>query len=309
MGIKNKFFKFIHNPEIRFGYLARLGFLNYMSDRKFIEKEYYYKFGVIPNLDEPLTFNEKIQWLKINDRRESYALMVDKFEAKEYVAKKIGKEYIIPTIGIYEKFNDIDFDKLPDRFVIKCTHDSGGIVICRNKDNFNIELARKTINKYLRRRYYYIHREWPYKNVRPRIIVEKYIENKNSEPLVDYKLFCFNGSPEIILVCSERFSNDGLKETWFSGNWELLPIIEGGHNIDPTVKKPLKLEEMKKLAGIIAKDMTFLRVDFYEIDGRILFGELTFSPCAGYERFSPESWDRRLGDMIDLSVLKKEKND
>lgn len=275
-----------------------------LSDEKYIKYVYKHKIGKKLNLNNPQTFNEKLQWLKLNNRNDLYTIMVDKYEVKNYIANIIGNEYVIPTIGIYNSFDEIDFEKLPSQFVIKCTHDSGGIVICKDKSKFDIKKAKKIINKFLKRKYFYVYREWPYKNVKPRIIVEQYMEDENYNELKDYKLFCFNGIPKIFLVCSERFSSNNMCETWFNENWELLSLIENKHRIDKNINKPLNFERMKEYASKIAKDMPFVRVDFYEIRKKIYFGEITFYPASGYEKFEPKEWDKKLGDMIKLPIDK-----
>lgn len=288
--------------------LNKMG-LPILNDRAYIDISFKIKLGRKPDLDNPQTFNEKLQWLKLNDRDSSYTTMVDKYEVKGYVANILGEKYIIPTIGVYDRFEEIDFDSLPDQFVMKCTHDSGGLVIVRDKAKLNINKARRKINKSLKRNYYYPGREWPYKNVKPRIIIEKYMVDDKSKELKDYKYFCFNGKPEIILTCSERFSKDGLRETWFDSEWNLLPITEGGHEIDESIKRPKKFKEMSRLAKKLSNGIAFVRIDFYEIDGKVYFGEITFFPASGFERFDPGEWDKKLGEMIDLSVLmKKQRN-
>lgn len=286
-----------------------ISFRNYV--RRFIPDKFFLKiiykktFKKSLNLDNPTLFNEKLQWLKLYDRKEIYTKMVDKYEAKKYVASIIGEEYIIPTLGVYEKFDEIDFEKLPNQFVIKCTHDSGGIVIVKDKKTFDRSGARRKINKSLKRNYYYVCREWPYKNVKPRIIIEKYMEDLEHDSAIDYKFFCFNGRPGVVLVCSDRFSKGGLRETWFDSDWNLLPVTEGGHKIDKNIRIPEKNMEMKRLAAKLAKDITFVRVDFYEFNGKVYFGEITFFPASGFEMFSPEEWNKKLGDMIDLELVKK----
>ena len=296
----------IENPEIRFSYFSALGLYNYVDDEKFLKKKYYLRTGKKLDLDSPRTFNEKMQWLKLHDRKDIYTTMVDKFEAKKYVANIIGEEYIIPTIGVYNKFDEIDFNKLPNQFVIKCTHDSGGLIICKDKAIFDINEAKKKINKCLRRNYYYSGREWPYRNVEPRIIIEKYMSDIDSCSAIDYKFFCFNGKPEIVLACSDRFCDSGLKETWFDSEWNLLPVTEGGHNIDNSIKKPKRFNKMKSLACKLSKDIAFVRVDFYEFGGKAYFGEITFFPASGFEKFNPEKWNKKLGDMIDLGLVKED---
>ena len=176
-----------------------------MSDEQFLKKEFFLAMGKPLDLDNPKTFNEKLQWLKIHNRKPEYTTMVDKYAAKQYVADKIGSQYIIPTLGVWDHFDDIDFDALPDQFVLKCTHDSGGLVICKDKSGLDKKAAKRKIEHCLRRKYYYAHREWPYKDVKPRIIAEKYMTNGTSEELNDYKLMCFNGKVKETFVCSSRF--------------------------------------------------------------------------------------------------------
>lgn len=290
----------IKNPSYVIVLINKSG-IRFLNDKTYIKLFFKMRLGYEPDLEHPKTFNEKLQWLKIHDRKDIYTTMVDKYEVKKYVAETIGKEYIVPTLGVYNKFDDIDFNTLPNQFVIKCTHDSGGTIICKDKSRLNIKKAKKTITKLLKRNYYYAGREWPYKNVKPRIIVEKYMSCFGLDSAVDYKFFCFNGEPNIVLVCSDRFSNDGLKETWFDSEWNLLKITEGGHEIDRNIKKPIKFKKMKLLAKKLAQNMAFVRIDFYEFDGKVYFGEITFFPASGFERFDPKKWDRIFGDMIDLN--------
>lgn len=276
-----------------------------LKDELYIKLCYRARIGKELNLNNPQTFNEKLQWLKLYDRNPEYTKMVDKYEVKKYVANIISKEYIIPTIRIYDKFEDIDFETLPNQFVIKCTHDSGGLVICEDKTKLEINEARKKINKSLKRNYYYVGREWPYKNVKPRIIVEKYMENNSGEEIIDYKLFCFNGVPRIILVCSERFSSKNMCETWFDEDWNYLDITENNHRTDKTIKCPINFDEMKILARKLSDGIPFLRCDFYEVNEKIYFGELTFFPASGFEKFEPNEWDKKLGDMLELPKERK----
>lgn len=290
---------FLFDPKIRFGYLSTIGFYNWMSDEQFLKKEYFLQMGKTLNLNDPKTFNEKLQWLKIHNRKPEYTTMVDKYAAKQYVADRIGEQYIIPTLGVWEHFDDIDFDNLPNQFVLKCTHDSGGIVICRDKSKLDKKVAKKKLEYYLRRKYYYIHREWPYKNVKPRIIAEKYMTKGNGEDLNDYKLMCFNGKVKTTFVCSDRFSKDGLKVTFYDTDWRRMPFERHYPASKTEIDKPQTYEEMITLAEKLAFGIPFVRVDFYEINGNIYFGELTFFPGSGYEEFTPEEWDKTLGDWIE----------
>lgn len=283
--------------------LSAKGFFNYMNDKLYLKIFYRQIFNERLNLDNPQTFNEKLQWLKLYDRKPIYVIMVDKYEVKKYVSNIIGDEYIIPTLGIWDNFDDIEFDKLPEQFVLKCTHDSGGIVICKDKKNLNIKEAKRKIEKSLKRNYYYYTREWPYKNVKPRIIAEKFISDDSKEELLDYKIMCFNGKAEYSFVCSERHSN-GLKIDFYDLNWKKMPFKRHYPNSDRKLEKPLNYNLMIELAERLSQNTTFLRVDFYEVNGKTYFGELTFFPGSGFEEFSPKEWDRKLGELIDLSLLK-----
>lgn len=253
------------------------------------------------DLENPKTFNEKIQWLKLYDRKPLYTKMVDKYEAKKYVAELIGEEYIIPTLGVWDRFEDIDFDALPNQFVLKCTHDSGGLVICRDKTQFDKDAAKSKIKKCMKRNYYLHAREWPYKNVRPRIIAEKYMEDAETQELRDYKFFCFNGIPKIMFVSSERQSRkEEVKIDFFDMDYNHLPIRKGHPNAPVLPKKPEAFETMKVLAEKLSSGVPLLRVDFYEVNGKCYFGELTFSSGGGMGPFDPEEWDYRFGEWITL---------
>lgn len=295
---KNKFFK---RPKILFLIFMNTKIWNFIPDKIFLKIKYLIIFGKKINLNKPRTFNEKIQWLKIYNKKDIYVTMVDKYLVKGYVEKIIGKENIIPTIDKYDDFDDIDFAKLPRQFVIKCTHDSGGLVICKDKKNLNICAAKSKISKSLKKNYFYLGREWPYKNIKPRIIVEKYM----GDNLNDYKIFCFNGEPKFTLVCSNRNGNS--KNTdFYDNNWNLLPFTRACHVNNPNgIDKPKNFNKMLEIAKKLSANIPFLRVDLYVINGKIYFGELTFYPSSGFESFTPEEWDEKLGDMLDLSMVKK----
>ena len=273
--------------------------LIHISDKNYLERLYKKRMHKELNLENPKTFNEKLQWLKLYDRKLEYIKMVDKYEAKKYVENLIGKEYIIPTIGIYDKFEDIDFEKLPNQFVIKCTHDSGGIVICKDKNTFNKKEAKKKIQRALKRNYYYSKREWVYKEIKPRIIIEEYMVDESGLELKDYKIFCFNGEPKFIQVDFDRFSTH--KRNIYTLDWKLLNFsIEYPSDLNRTINKPINLKKMIQFAKELSKNIPHVRVDFYSINEKIYFGELTFYHGAGYERFKPIEWDKKMGDMIKL---------
>lgn len=273
------------------------GLLPLLPDKTFLKMYYLVMMREELNLKNPKTFNQKLQWLKLYDRKTEYTTMVDKYAVKKYIAEKIGGEYIIPTLGVWDKFDDIDFDSLPEQFVLKCTHDSGGLVVCRNKSQLDIDATKKKIEKSLKTNYFYNGREWPYKDVPRRIIAEQYM----ADDLRDYKLFCFNGVPRMTLVCSERFTRDGLKEDFYDEAWNHLDVQRPAHgnNILP-IQRPKQYELMKQLATKLSEKMPFVRIDFYEINEKVYFGEITFYPASGFEGFKPEEWDLKLGEWIKL---------
>lgn len=281
-------------------------FLKFLPDETYIKLYYRLIFKKHLNLNNPQTFNEKIQWLKLNDRKPIYSKLVDKYEVREYVKEKIGEEYLVPILGVWEKFEEIDFDQLPEKFVLKCTHDSGGIVICKDKKIFDIEEAKNKIEKCLKHNFYYIGREWPYKNVKPRIIAEKYLENINSkEKLMDYKFMCFNQKVQCSFVCSGRNEKEGLSVDFYDLEWRKMPFTRKYKNSNKEIKRPVNYKKMIKLAEILSEGIPFARIDFYEIDNKIYFGEITLYPGCGFEKFNPSKYDKILGDWIDLSSSKK----
>ena len=282
----------------------------WMPDEICLKFWYRITIGKKLNLKEPRTFNEKLQWLKLYDRKSEYTEMVDKYEVKKYVTARIGKEYIIPTLGVWEKFEDINFEELPNQFVLKCTHDSGGIVICKDKNKFDISRARKKINRSLRNNFYWVGREWPYKNVKPHIIAEQYMENDLSgnrrgefKTLIDYKFFCFNGEPKYLYVSEDLGNHENARISFVTmdykqaefGREDYLPFKE-------LPDKPIFFEKMKELATVLSKEIPFLRVDFYEINKQIYFGELTFYPGAGFTKYIPDDADLMLGNMLDIEI-------
>ena len=276
--------------------------LGLIDDRSYLKIVYRVKMGKKLNLKNPQTFNEKLQWLKLNDRKNIYTTMVDKYEAKKYVKNIIGEQYIISTIGVYDKFDDIDFDKLPKQFVMKCTHDSGGLVICKDKAKLNIEEAKKKINKCLKRNFYYLGREWPYKNVKPRIIIEKYMEDESGYQLKDYKIFCFDGVPKLIMVDSDRFADHS--RNVYDEKWKKIDMNINFPSCDTEFEKPKCLKEMLEISKKLSEGTCFLRTDFYVINNKIYFGELTLFPGSGFQVITPISWQKKLGDLIVINEKK-----
>lgn len=258
------------------------------------------RLGYRMNWKHPVTFNQKLQWLKVHDRNPEYTTLVDKFEVKRFVAQNFGSNLIIKNYGIWDRFDDIDFSTLPDQFVLKTTHDSGGVVVCSDKSKFDKVEAKQILETSLNTDYYKVWREWPYRNVQRRILAEKYLEGSDHQ-LRDYKIHCFNGVPKIVLVCQNRFSKDGLTEDFFDTNWKHLNIARAAHpNSSELVQRPSRLDEMINMSKKLSQNKRFVRVDFYEVSGRLFFGEMTFYPASGLEHFSPESVDYAWGDMLFL---------
>ena len=274
--------------------------MHVVPEEWYLKRQFLKKVGYPLNLDNPKTFNEKLQWLKLHDRNPLYTKMVDKYEAKKYVADIIGEEYIIPTLGVWDNFDEIDFDKLPNQFVLKCTHDSGSIAICKDKATFDKKAARKKLERGLRYNYYYAGGfEWPYKNVKPRIIAEKFMVDESRTELKDYKVFNFNGEPKIIQVDYDRFvehKRDLYGADWHKLEYALAYAMNPGHEVN----RPQKLEEMLDLARKLAKGHAFLRTDFYSINDKLYFGEMTFYPEAGFGKWSPNEIDDKLGNCVNI---------
>lgn len=274
--------------------------LKLLSGKTFIKLKFRRRLKEWPDLKNPKTFNEKLQWLKLNDRKKRYSVMADKYEVKKYITQFFDDKYIVPTYGVWDKFEDIDFDQLPDKFVLKTTHDSGGVVICEDKNTFDYDKAKDFLEDHQDENYYYRGREWAYKNIEPRIMAEKLLEFNENQEIKDYKVFCFNGKAKYILVCSDRQSD--LKETFFDTDWNLAPFKRPDLDINKDEKKPKNLEKMIEISEVLSKDMPFLRVDFYDMNNGPLIGELTFYPASGFEPFEPKEWDEKLGAMIDLQL-------
>ncbi len=278
----------------------RRGYFNWLNDKAYLKMEFYLRMGYKLNLKHPQTYNEKLQWLKLYDRKDIYTIMVDKCEVKKYVSSVIGEQYIIPTLGVWERFEDIDFEKLPKQFVLKCTHDSGGLVICKDKSTLNLEVIKTKIENCLRRNYYLHEREWPYKNVRPCIIAEEYLGMLGSETLIEYKIFCFNGEPKLFLVCQGEGHGAGRTNDFYDLDFHHIPVTMTNPNAKEICPKPKEYDELVVLAKRLSSGIPQLRVDFYVADGKIYFGELTFFHDSGYCQFKPEMYDEEFGKLIQL---------
>ena len=295
----NKFLKYFKYPSMILVTLSKRNIIK-VSDETFLKILYKFIINKELNLKNPQTFNEKLQWLKLNDRKDIYTTMVDKYEVKKYVSAIIGKEYVIPTLGVYDKFNEIDFKKLPNKFVIKCTHDSGSVIICKDKKKFDIKMAKKKINKALKHNYYYTGREWPYKNVKPRIIIEEYMQDEKLKELRDYKFFCFNGKVNLFKVDLDRFLEH--RANYYDKNLKLLKFGEEvcPPDFEKKIEIPKDIMKMIELAEKLSNEKKFVRIDFYYTNKKIYFGEMTFYPASGFGKFTSEDWDYKLGKWINI---------
>ena len=307
---------YIDNPRVfGFSLLDKFGYL--FSDKLYLQLLYYFRMGKKLHLKHPRTFNEKLQWLKLYDRRSEYTVMVDKVKAKEYVALKIGEEYIIPTLGVWEDPDEIDFDALPNQFVLKCNHSSGGLCICTDKSQLDISKVKEDLRKGLRDNYYLHGREWPHKNVPRRILAEKFMMDESDEgdlilrgerrektDLRDYKFFCFDGEPRLCQVISDRTADE--KIDFYDMNWHriigLIGLSENVHNSDDDILCPRSYNKMKQMARVLSKDLPFSRIDFYEINGNPYFGEITFYPACGFGEFRPNEWNTTIGEWVHLPI-------
>lgn len=299
----NKIKRYINDPGRMIERLNSKGYLNWISDERFLKWQYKRNMGEKLNLDNPKTMNEKLQWIKLYDRNPDYINLVDKYEVRNVVEEKIGAEYLIPLLGVWDTVDEINWEDLPNKFVLKCTHDSGGVIICKDKEKLNISETKEKLQKLLNRDYYLAGREWPYKDVRRKIIAEKFMENLSSSSLSDYKFYCFNGEPKLLFIASDR--DKEVKYDFYNMEFEHLPI--GLRNSKKELNKPEKFEEMIQIAKTLSKGIPHVRIDLYNINGKIYFGEFTFFTDSGYEVFAPdhEKFSNIFGSWIDLPTIKQ----
>lgn len=296
-----KIIKVIKNPGIIILYFLNYRFFRFIPDKLFLKIKYRLIIGKKLNLNNPETYNEKLQWLKLYDRKTEYTGFVDKYEVRKLIERTIGGQYLIPLLGVYDSFDEINFDELPERFVLKPTHTSGDIYICNDKSKIDYDLLKKKVNKWLKREYFWVHREWPYKNIKPRIICEKYMVDESGVELKDYKFMCFNGEVKCLFICLNRNSSTGLNVDFYDLDWKPMPFERHYPSSHTVIPKPRNLGSMVEFSARLSKDIPFVRVDFYEAGGQLYFGELTFFPGSGFEEFTPESYDELLGSWIMLT--------
>ena len=310
----SKILDVLKSPKHLWLTLDQRGFFKWIPDKIYIIIKYKIKTNKKLDLRNPKSFNEKLQWLKLYDQNPAYIVMADKEAVKKYVASKIGEEHIVPTIGKWNDVDEINFNELPNQFVLKVNHDSGGIIVCKDKEKLDVEKAKKKIKKCLLSNGYWYGREWIYKEITPCIIAEKYLEEKEHldiQGLTDYKFYCFNGIPKFLYVAKSNFI-DGEKNDLLSIydlKWNQTPFQRIDHMPLPyKIERPDGFNQMIEFSKILSKDIPFVRVDWYEINGIVYFGEMTFFPGSGYGEFSPDKYNYIIGNWITLSDAYCNKN-
>lgn len=292
---------YIKNPLKIIRAMCTRRILNWLPDRPYLKLFYLAETGKKLNLNKPITFNEKIQWLKLYERKPEYSIYVDKYAVRSYIAKTIGDTYLIPLLGVYNSVEEINWDLLPNKFVLKCTHSSGANIICTDKNKLDIQASKMKLNKWMKRSWYWFGREWSYKKVKSRIICEEYMVDESGTELKDYKIFCFSGVPKMIQVDFNRFVEH--KRNLYDIEWNYINAsIQYPNDPRVKIKKPDRLKTMLELAKILSKDCSHVRVDFYLINEQMYFGELTFYHGSGYEKFDPESLGIEMGNWIKLPI-------
>ncbi|MGN0981832.1 MAG: ATP-grasp fold amidoligase family protein [Candidatus Limivicinus sp.] len=325
----NKYLRFISDKNFRFHYLAAKGFFNFLPDAVFIRRKYFLAYGKPLNLDKPTGFNEKLQWLKLNDRKPLYAQLADKYSVREYIAERVGEEYLVPLVGgPWSSAGQIDIASLPDQFVLKCTHDSGSVIVCSDKSNFDMKSAQERLEKRLQRNYYYGDREWQYKNIHPQIIAEEFLScpsNTSAAPLpdvpldpqqlqgsvglLDYRFLCFEGQVRALILDIGVIDSSGKATASFYRNiydrdFQLLPVRLSHANYPQAIAKPKNYQAMVQLAEQLSRGFPHLRVDMYNLDGEIKIGELTLHHGSGMSNFfDPPEWDEIFGSWLTLPKL------
>ena len=301
--------KLFLDGSYRFRILSSLGFFNWIDDERYIKKQYSAIIGKPLDLDNPKSFSEKLQWLKLYDHNPQYTIMADKYRVREYVSNIIGSDYLIPILGVWNRARDINFDQLPQAFVLKCNHNSGGgMCICKDKSRLDVDEVVIGLERELSRNYYWPFREWAYKDIKPRVIAEQYMEDKETKnivnTLINYKFYCFNGEPRFLYVGTDDVSSGKkgeLRLTFYDLEMRRVPFYRSDHKeLSFDVQKPDCFDEMIRIARLLSKDIPFVRVDLYCINDKVYFSELTFYPGGGVSPFEPQEWENKMGDWIVL---------
>lgn len=278
---------------------------NYTSilpDKVYITKLYKKRLNKEINLKNPKTYTEKLNWIKLYDRNPIYSVLADKYAVRNYVKEKIGEKYLIPLIGVWNNVDEVDFEKLPNNFVLKCNHDNG-VVICKDKSSFDRETAKLELLCHYNRNYYKKCREWSYKKIKKKIICEKYMADINQPVLVDYKFFCFNGRVKALFIATNRPIDT--RFDFFDRNFNHLPILNGHPNADSKIDKPKDFDTMINIAEKLAEGFPHVRVDLYYINGQIYFGEITITHFGGFTPLEPDEWEFKFGEWLELPKKKR----
>lgn len=295
----HNFLQLFKNPLKLIKPLGSRGLLNWLPDEIYLKFVFKACLNKKLNLTNPQTYNEKLQWLKINYRDPLYPKIVDKYEVRTFIKKQIGEDYLIPLIDVYNNVEEIEWETLPKKFVLKCTHGSGTNIICKNKDKLDIEKAKKQIEKWMKKNWYWYGREWAYKKIKPRIICEHLLQNSNGDLPNDYKFMCFNGEPKMVQVFQGR-DKKNLTKDFYNMNWEKMSIQQGAPNSNNKIAKPINFELMVSIAKKISKNFPFARVDLYELNGEVYFGEITLYPASGFTPFNNKKYDYLFGEWLEL---------
>lgn len=299
--IITKGIKFLLNSDYRSVIKSNYGAYDNINDEEYLKKIFKANMGYSLNLEDPKTFNEKLQWLKLYNRRPEYTMMVDKYKVREYISEKIGEEYLIPLIGLWDDPDDIDFDTLPNQFVLKCNHNSGlGMYICEDKKNIDVQKVKKELRKGLKQDYYLLGREWPYKDVPRKVVAEKYMTDETGTNLRDYKFYCFDGNAKVVGIYQDRNTEKETTGDFFDMDFNWLDFTFNMPNAKVKPSKPNHFEKMIEIAEILSEGIPHVRVDLYLSNDKIYFGELTFFDGSGFDKIEPFEWDVKLGSWINL---------
>ena len=297
MKIIRIFKRYLRSPRKLIKGLGTLGWFNWLPDKPYLKLVYWGETSKKLNLDAPVTYNEKLQWLKLYDRKPEYIKYADKYTVRSYISETIGEQYLIPLLGVYDSVEEINWDSLPNQFVLKCTHGSGCNIICTDKDKLKIEVSKIKLNKWMKRNWYWFGREWPYKNIKPRIICETFISETDNTP-DDYKVLCFNGKAKLVGVHIDRYGNHKLDN--YDRQWEKTTIARDGPMSNFVYEKPKQFEKMIQLSELLASNMNHVRIDWFIVRDKLYFGEITLYEASGFDHFDNKEDDYLLGSWIDL---------
>lgn len=299
-----KWIEKLSDPNKWMGFLQSKGLFDGLSNECYVRMMFRWYMGKKLDLKDPQTFNEKLQWLKLNDIHPEYKNVVDKYEVRAMVREKIGEEILIPLCGLWEKASDIRWEDLPPRFVLKATHNSGGVIICSNKDQLDAKRVIKHLEQLMKRNYFWNGREYPYRDVKPRIVCEEFLEEDPGKSPKDYKILCFNGIPQNVMVCSKRETKKPVFQ-FYDFDWNFLPLNKGDSldGVRDPIACPKHLDQMIEIAKILSEPFVVSRIDLYEVKGKVYFGEITLFPSSGFDTDISEKTDQMFGKQIQLPVL------